>query len=440
MAKSQREISCARADNAGMHDATGHLFDTIIIGAGAAGLAAAHTLSAAGRSHIVLEARDRIGGRVISHRDGFGVSEDGAEFIHGEHAVTWEWVQKAGLQTEAYASEAQTREGGARIFGLDGRLLIDGKFEQDVQHWHRLLDGYDGADVSLQDWYANHTPQHIAAQMAMLSIARIEAADPGQLSAKWLAHEHRVNTSGPTNFRVPTGYDQVMNAMASTANIRLECAVERISWNDDGVSVHHRYGVSRNLAINHARQVIVTIPLSLLQLGMIAFTPPLPATKRGAIAALRMGSVVKLVLHFSQAFWPAHYFLSTNGMLTTWWPLGGTLAPALMCFTAGPAALQLGALGETGIVEQALRELSAYFATDVRRFLRGHRMTDWSNDPWARGAYSYTPVGAGDAREALAESIGPLHFAGEATVWNGHHGTVHGAIESGVRAAQAVIG
>jgi len=155
-----------------------------------------------------------------------------------------------------------------------------------------------------------------------------------------------------------------------------------------------------------------------------------------AIQALAMGHVCKLVLWFKSAFWHDFTFLSTNGVIASWWPVLSSNLPTLMGYSGGPRAIQLSGLGAAAAIEQGLYELSQLFGDGVReQFSAGH-LQDWSTDPWARGAYSYTPIGAKNTREHLAENVAKtLFFAGEAANINGHHATIHGAIERGRQAA-----
>ena len=155
------------------------------------------------------------------------------------------------------------------------------------------------------------------------------------------------------------------------------------------------------------------------------------------LARLRIGPASKLILWFRRAFWPPFSFLGADLQLPSWWRAAE--ASALVGFAGGPDAIRLGKLGERAAIDIALAELATLFGPEVQsEFLRGTLM-DWPNEPWILGGYSYTPVGAGSAREELAEPLSPLFFAGEATSINGHVGTVHGAIESGWRAAAEVL-
>jgi monoamine oxidase len=221
--------------------------------------------------------------------------------------------------------------------------------------------------------------------------------------------------------------------MAEGARIRLDAPVAGVSWASAGAVVTLTSGETLP-----AEAVIVTASLGVLQRGLIVFDPVLPRRKREAIARLRMGPASKLILWFRRAFWPPFSFLGADRQLPSWWRAAE--ATALVGFAGGPDALRLSELGERAAIDIALDELSAVFGINARdEFSRGLLM-DWPGEPFILGGYSYTPVGAGAARNELAEPLSTVFFAGEATSINGHVGTVHGAIESGWRAAAEALG
>jgi len=166
----------------------------------------------------------------------------------------------------------------------------------------------------------------------------------------------------------------------------------------------------------------------------------LPAERLAALERIGVGHVTKLILWFDRQCWPEFTVLSTDGQVATWWPVPGAATPTLMGYVGGPAALGLAARGEAGAIATGLAELTALFGADMRAACLGGRLADWSRDPWSLGAYTYSPVGMGNARAILATPLAEtLYFAGEATVTNGHLATVHGAIESGYRAAAEIL-
>jgi monoamine oxidase len=270
--------------------------------------------------------------------------------------------------------------------------------------------------------------------MALQWLANIEGADPERLSAAALTNEREASTNGAENFHILDGYDRAVARLAAGLEIRLGCPVERVAWGEGGVEL----GLAGGERL-WARRAIVTLPLGVLQAGRPAFAPALPPAKREAIGAIAMGQVTKLLLWFDRPLWPEMTALSTDGAVATWWPVESAATPTLMGYTGGPAALRLAALGAAAAIEAGLRELSALLDVDAAAACIGGRVADWSRDPWSLGAYTYSPLGMGDARASLAAPLGPLHFAGEATATGGHLATVHGAIESGRRAADEVL-
>jgi monoamine oxidase len=405
------------------------MYDTIIIGAGAAGLAAGQRLRAAGRAPIILEARDRIGGRICTDRT-HGPVELGAEFIHGERAATWEYVRAAGLRTDGWSNEGRLFARGGVIFPADDPVAA-----RTVAIFEAAV-GYHGPDISVAALIDGmFQPDDPARTFALRWLANLESADTHLLSATALTHEREIATNGDENFHILDGYDRAVDQLAAGLDIRLSQAVERVVWGDAGVMV----ALSDGAALT-ARHLIITVPVGVLQSGRPTFDPPLPEAKRAAISAIAVGHVIKLMLWFERQLWPDFVILSTDGRIATWWTVESAATPTIMGYVGGPAALTIAALGERGAIALGLAELSQLFGFDAAAASLGGRMSGWSDDPWSLGAYTYSPVGVGAARADLAAPLGPLHFAGEATLTNGHIATVHGAIESGRRAADEVLG
>lgn len=404
----------------------------VIVGAGAAGLAAAQALRNAGHTPLVLEARDRVGGRVLTDRARAPL-ELGAEFIHGERAATWSVVRAAGLRAAPWQ--------GPRRFARRGALLPeDHPLAARVFALYEALDRYDGPEPNVAAVLAALAPspgqeECDAAALVGRWVANIEGADLGRLDAQRLRWEHAHTTAGPQNFHLLDGYAAVPAHLARGVDVRLAAPVERIAWHEGGAALRLAGGDELR-----ARHVIVTVPLALLQANAPHFDPPLPEAKRRAIGAIAVGQVTKLVLHFREACWPALRAVSSDGAVATWWPVGDAAHPALMGYTGGPDALALAARGAAAAVEQGLDEAAALFGPKLRECFVGGRLADWSREPWSYGAYTYSPLGMGHARSTLAEPVArTLFFAGEASVTNGHVGTVHGAIETGWRAAAEVL-
>jgi monoamine oxidase len=404
------------------------MHDIIIIGAGVAGLAAGRALRDAGRPALIVEARERVGGRVSTDRT-HGPVELGAEFIHGDRAATWALVRAAGLRAAPWE--------GPRLFGRAGRILPeDDPTVARARELYNAVSSRAGADESVASALARLAPpDDPGLPYALQWLANIEGADTSRLSAAALSREHELSSNGDDNFHILDGYDRAVAHLAAGLDIRLGSPVERVRWAPGAVTLELAGGAQ--LA---ARRALITVPLGVLQANRPAFSPALPPAKRAAIAAIPMGHVTKLVLWFDRELWPVCSAISTDGRVATWWPVESAATPTLMGYTGGLKALALAALGEAGAIEAGVAELSALLGADVRPALLGGRLADWSRDEWTLGAYSYSPVGIGDARATLAEPVADtLYFAGEATVTWGHLATVHGALESGARAAEALL-
>jgi len=409
--------------------------DVIVIGAGAAGLAAARALADAGHRAIVLEARDRIGGRIwTDHHFGPVPVERGAEFIHGEQADTWTWVRRAGARTDPV-----TRWAGRRLVQEDGRLVGPDVFEQrpdlaPVFTLEARLAAYEGADISLAEWLATQRFSPLAAHIADMRMAHANCATPATISVAELTHELRISDKGPGDFHILDGYDRVIGLIAEGLDVRLGAVVTQVRWSQDGVEV-----AVPTFQRFTARRAIVTLPLALLMAGVVVFDPPLPIAKQQAIAALNMAPAMKLILRFEEPFWDHDMtFLTGRDPLPVWWTIRPG-APLLTGFITGLRAARLAAHGPEGVLEQGLTALGAIFGDAPRRLFADHLLVDWAADEWARGGYSSVPPGMHGMRAVLAQPAGALHFAGEATVFASNPATVHGALHSGTRAAAEII-
>jgi monoamine oxidase len=426
--------------------------DVLVIGAGAAGLAAARALADARRQTIVLEARDRIGGRVWTDRAFASIPvERGAEFIHGERADTWQLIRSAGLRTEPFS-----RWQGRRIVGEDGRLAGDEILHSrpDLRRILTLeqeLAVHMGPDCSLAEWLAAHDYSGLAAHIADMRLAHSNCASPSTISVAELVHELRIADKGPGDFHIPDGYDRVLTPLAAGLDIRLGIAVTKIQWDEAGVLVQTRLSEAAQeredaiarlppsaLHTFRARHAVVTLPLAVLQSGVVEFDPPLPQAKQRAIETLVMAPAAKLLLRFEEPFWDREMtFLTGRDPVPVWWTVQRD-TPLLTGFITGQRAAKLVAHGHEEALEQGLAALAAIFGHAPRRLLADWRLVDWAADEWARGGYSSVPPGAHGQRAVLAQPAGALHFAGEATVFANNPATVHGALHSGRRAAAEI--
>lgn len=433
--------------------------DVIVIGAGAAGLAAAAALAERGRRVLVLEARDRIGGRIWTRHEA-GVAapvELGAEFIHGHAPATVAWLRRAGRGVvESPDSHWRLR---------DGVLQQRDSYFLEVQKAMRAALDQITHDISLAELLDTHLKDVLspeARNYARMMAEGFDAADTTRASARAIVEEWTGDMlNNAPQGRPEGGYSSLLEALAGAlpadkVHVRLQTVVREVRWARGHVEI---FGESFGRPYQaQAPRAIVTLPLGVLQLSpqhqdAVRFTPPLDA-KQEALRGLGFGPVIKLVLRFQSAFWEtlddgryrdAAFLHASECPFPTFWTPVPLRAPIINAWAGGPRAAQLSAQSRDGLptlVDQALQSLQTMFGSrcDVRAQLQGAYMQDWQQDPYSRGAYSYQAVGGENAREQLAAPLeGTLFFAGEATASEDDAGTVVGALQSGERAAAEVF-
>ena len=431
--------------------------DVIIIGAGAAGLAAARELARSRLSVLVLEARDRIGGRCWSrHEPGLAVPiEYGAEFIHGRPAATFSLLRDAGVRAFGRT--------GSRWFANDGELQPSDRTALLSEVRDAMLTSRRPShDVSFHAYLHDRLAKRLSADAVTLALRMVEgydAADPRRASARAIVDEWTGESTGnDASFRPQDGYGALLawlaaGARESTVQLRLHSVVRSVRWS--GCMVHiegERLGQPFRL---RARRAIVTLPLGVLQLpstasGAVRFEPPL-RQKRAPLASLASGAALKVILRFRSAFWQrlqqgryrsAGFFQAPGAPFPTFWTCHPLHAPVLVAWAGGPRAQRLSRSDDDAIVQCALSSLARLFsgAADIDAQFEAAYVHNWQRDPFACGAYSYVKVGGAGARKALAATLDDtLYFAGEAADYEGETGTVAGALQSGVRAARELL-
>ncbi len=428
--------------------------DVLVIGGGAAGLAAARSLGRRKLRVLLLEARARIGGRVLAQPIARIATppELGAEFIHGRAERTKALLREAGSAAIDMGGDSWIRENGelqckaegfsssARIFEGSRSLPRDESVEQFLRRFEN-----DGA---LRE----------TAQAARAFVEGFEAADPAVASVKAIAQEWESGADS-TSARPLGGYGPMFEQLRNDcerAGVRFAFStrVRRISWRAEGVAIEmtNSGGEPQRL---QARAAIVTLPVGVLRHRgdetEISFDPELPAAKREALAHTEMGHVVKVALWFRTAFWEriaggryydAAFFHDDRQPIPTYWTQLPIRSQLIVAWVGGPGATALSGVSAPDLVEKALHGFGELFGETelARREFEGGLTHDWSADQFARGAYSYIAVGGGNARAVLAAPVGgALFFAGEATSSDGQGGTVNGAIETGERAAAEAV-
>lgn len=408
------------------------MYDVVIVGAGVAGLAAARHLHDGGQSVCVVEARDRIGGRVWSnHDDPTYPREFGAEFIHGDNVATWEWVRRLQLPTTVSSLWHGRRVWYNQSVNTSAELATIHPEIATLSTLEDAIMAYDGPDISFAEWLAQRNGSDLVRHLADIRYIHSAATTPARASMHAMRDDLLATTAiGGQDYHINAGYAPIVHALADQLEIRLETMVTAV--HDHGT--HCTVVCSTGDLI--ARRVIVTIPLSLLKAQVITFDPPLSTEKVYAIQHIDMLGGAKVCLRFARPFWSSDMtFLSLFDPAPVWWTIAHD-APYLFGFFTGPRADVL--LQHPQPIDMCLDVLCQAYGDTPRQLLRESQIIDWSNDPWSRGAYSSVPVGQHGLRPALAAAHGRVHFAGEATALDGQAASVHGAMVSGVRAAQEI--
>ena len=422
----------------------------MIIGAGVAGLAAARELTNAGFKVTIVEARDRIGGRIYTHH---GI-ELGAEFIHGKPRCLLDIVERAHLKL----SEVSNRHWYFR----KGVLATSNEFWSELERVMKEMKNAE-RDESFSDFLQRHELGEAEAS-AKLYVEGFHAARAERISVIGLnkADEAAEQIDDEEQFRIPAGYGAVVqslydDAVAGGALVFLNTVVKEVRWQPTEIAITT---ASSGGSLDSARfsRALITLPLGLLQAKSVRFIPEL-TEKQTAANKLAMGQVVKIVMRFREPFWEHLKLLTKDGkdhslkdlsfihapdeLMPTWWTLAPEQTPVLIGWTGGSRAEELLSAGEQAMRNHALKSLVTIFGVEQERLeklLAEVYYHDWYGDPFSRGAYSYVPVGGLEAQAQLAAPIADtLFFAGEATNTEGHQGTVHGAIATGLRAAREII-
>jgi monoamine oxidase len=418
--------------------------EVIVIGAGVAGLAALAQLQRAGIETICLEARDRIGGRIHTVHDPLSALsvELGAEFIHGRSPEIWDIVRAASLPVYDVTDASLHLNSGLIEQRSDAWVFV-GQILRDMQEKAR-----GGPDITFEEFLRGVDYPEEAKRSARGYVEGFNAAESNRISIQALAEETEAADliDGDSSFRFFKGYDAVPAQLARQLEDRIQVShvVESVKWRRNEVEVRVKH-----LQPMRARRVIVTVPLGVLQAGDIDFQPQ-PGKILDAAKRLCFGHVFRVVFRFREPFWEskaeladAGFMLSQQDVFPTWWTTLAARSPNITGWSAGAKADALLGKSRDEVLALAMKSLSqitGFSLSEVEAQLQNAYYHDWHTDPFARGAYSWVPVGALDARHALAQPVeDTLYFTGEATDQDGHSATVHGAIASGKRAAQQIV-
>jgi len=425
--------------------------DTLVVGAGVAGLAAARLLTRAGQRVVVLEGRDRIGGRTFSDRSGGHVTDRGASWIHGiDDSPVAAAARAFGMpMVEFTVGGYQPDSRPLTYFDDAGRRLS----AEEVRQYASDIRALNAALVEViaaaapDATYADVVDRALAAQgWDAERAARVREYNDRRAQEQYGvamtglgAHGLDDDTVNGDEVVFPRGYDELARNFAEGVDVRLSHVVSGVHWSPEGVTVQTDRGAFT------AAAAVITVPVGVLQAGDVVIEPELPETHRRALGLLRMNAFEKVVLRFPERFWePGVYGIRQLGAEGEWWHSWYDLGrihdePALLTFAAGPAAVATREWADEEIVASTLAQLRRLYG-DAMPEPESAVVTRWQDDPFSRGSYAYMlPGSVGPDHDALATPIeGVLHIAGEAT-WGDDPATVPGAMLSGHRAAQNVL-
>ncbi len=394
----------------------------LIIGAGAAGLYAGYILKSKGIDFQILEAAPNFGGR-LGKLTGFAnfPIDVGAQWMHGKNSIVGDLAKKSDNQI--------TLDDSIEKYWFNNELLsslprdINEIFEEEEN-----VPDVSFADFAVQKGYGDEYKNIVEA------IAGDSGADASQISAYWKIIEEENWNSGDDDFKFEETYFDLIEkqiAIHVQDQIQLNTAVKQIDYSGPIIQV-----TDTNNNVYTADKVIITVPITILKSGDIEFVPALPTEKTTAFSKIGMDAGMKVFLKFSTKFFDENI-------------LGGSICAAyaddsigkaqddnvLLAFVMGQQAEYLTSLGsDSAITNALLQELDTMYNGQATASFVDSHVQNWTTHPFVRGAYSYSTVGMGDARKVASASVDKkLYFAGEAMNTNGHHQTVHGAVETGYR-------
>jgi monoamine oxidase len=410
----------------------------IIIGAGATGLMAARKLSAAGHAVTVLESNDRIGGRIHTIQPpGFlKPIEEGAEFMHGKLPLTMELLKEAGIPYQPVS--------GNMVRVQHGEWSTQDDF---IAGWDELMDRMADLknDLTLADFlqrYFNDEKYALLRQSAQRFAEGFDVAEPTEVSVFGLRDEW--SHEEEEQYRILGGYTQVMEylkqaSIADGCSIHTSSTVKTIRWQPNQVEV-----VTANGQVFTTQKAIITLPLGVLQAApqhsmAISFEPAISAQTQ-AVQQIGFGSVVKVIIQFSERFWLRYKkdpgFILSEEAIPTWWTHSPDTDAILTGWLGGPKSARYTTADNNTVLQDALQSLANIFSmpvNEIRSLVTASHIATWQNNPGSLGAYSYNKLFTTDARALLNKPVqDTLYFAGEGLYDGINGGTVEAALQSAV--------
>lgn len=428
-----------------MHKDKADSFDVLVIGAGMAGLTAARSLVEAGLHVLLLEAQNRIGGRILTQHLHGEALERGAEFIHGRPPELWALIAEAGLDT--YERE------GSQICFENGSLAECGDDRSGTFEFLDSLKSFAGTDLSIAAYLDREKIPDEARRSAIGFIEGFNAADHRQASVAALGYQQQAEDAidGDRTFRLRGGYDQLPAYLATRftkggGTLRLDSPVHEIRWKRGEVEAFTGGDIVR------VRRPVITLPLGVLLSEKVSFIPS-PADVFAAAAKLRMGTARRFTLLFRERFWASldpqpgmealSFLFAEKEMPPVWWTPHPEASNTITGWVGGPRSAAFSGVSSGKLAQSACAALARILTLDdtfIQSMLLACETHDWQLDPYTLGAYSYVGVNGLEAPGKMGIPVDDtLYFAGEHTDTTGHWGTVHAAMRSGLRAAEQIL-
>jgi monoamine oxidase len=423
-----------------------NLYDVIVVGAGASGLMAAYELTLAGKKVAVIEARDRLGGRIHTITNhGFSLPvELGAEFIHGKLELTKTLLKKAGISTTDVKGDLWQKNGH--------ELTLQEDFIEDYSDLEKKCKELKH-DIPVSRFIQEYLKEDRFEELRFSLKNYVEgyyAADPSKASTYALCEE--LTTSDDEQYRINGGYIQLMRFLAEESlnrgcSFHYSSVVEQINWS------RNKQEVITSSGLFQSGKVLITVPLGVLQQEKIRFNPGL-IQKMNAARQLGFGPVIKIILEFREAFWKKREltgkhdldnmsFLFSREKIPTWWTIFPLEIPQLTGWLAGPKAEALKNNTNEELLHKSLLALHQIFDIGIsflEQQLKAWEIYNWAVDEFNLGGYAFEVVNGPLIRQTLIEPVSNnIYFAGEALFDGLEIGTVEAALVSGKETAHNMI-